>query len=210
MYIIKMNDDKSLRATQKATIYQREKLVDKMQFLILNQYENTDLTDFTTILKYKDQGQVAHMEILTKDQTQEYKGQGYTTYTLPIDTNLTQFAGDVELRITLLKVDLENKIQYVLHTGECVITVLPLEDYYTFVTDESLEYIDKIVGDLDAKIEALNKISEIYDTEKADNITYEDNKIQLTSNGQKIGNYITIDGSGGEPTTGDEFKIIEF
>ena len=140
-----MNDDKSLRATQKATIYQREKLVDKMQFLIFNQYENTDLTDFTTILKYKDQGQVAHMEILTKDETQEYKGQGYTTYTLPIDTNLTQFAGDVELRITLLKVDLENKIQYVLHTGECVITVLPLEDYYTFVTDESLEYIDKIV-----------------------------------------------------------------
>ena len=186
MYTIKMNDDKSLRATQKATIYQREKLVDKMQFFIPNTYENVDLTDFTTVLKYKDQAAVAHMELLTKDEKQEYEG--YTTYTLPIDTNLTQFAGDIEIRITLSKTDLENKIQYVLHTGEYVITILPLEDYYTFVTDESLEYIDKIVGDLDAKIEALNKISEIYDETKVDNIVrYEDGKIQLTSNGIPIG-----------------------
>ena len=205
MYTIKMNDDKSLRATQKATIYQREKLVDKMQFFIPNTYENVDLTDFTTVLKYKDQAAVAHMELLTKDEKQEYEG--YTTYTLPIDTNLTQFAGDIEIRITLSKTDLENKIQYVLHTGEYVITILPLEDYYTFVTDESLEYIDKIVGDLDAKIEALNKISEIYDETKVDNIVrYEDGKIQLISNGIPIGDSVSVIDS----ESGEDFKIIEF
>lgn len=205
MYTIKMNDDKSLRATQKATIYQREKLVDKMQFFIPNTYENVDLTDFTTVLKYKDQAAVAHMELLTKDEKQEYEG--YITYTLPIDTNLTQFAGDIEIRITLSKTDLENKIQYVLHTGEYVITILPLEDYYTFVTDESLEYIDKIVGDLDAKIEALNKISEIYDETKVDNIVrYEDGKIQLTSNGIPIGDSVSVIDS----ESGEDFKIIEF
>lgn len=205
MYTIKMNDDKSLRATQKATIYQREKLVDKMQFFIPNTYENVDLTDFTTVLKYKDQAAVAHMELLTKDEKQEYEG--YTTYTLPIDTNLTQFAGDIEIRITLSKTDLENKIQYVLHTGEYVITILPLEDYYTFVTDESLEYIDKIVGNLDAKIEALNKISEIYDGTKADNIIrYEDGKIQLTANGVPIGDTASIIDS----ESGEDFKIVEF
>ena len=145
------------------------------------------------------------MEILTKDEEQEYEG--YTAYTLPIDTNLTQFAGDVEIRITLLKVDLENKIQYVLHTGECVVTILPLEDYYTFVTDESLEYIDKIVGNLDAKIDALNKISEIYDETKVDNIVrYEDGKIQLTSNGIPIGDSVSVIDS----ENGESLKIVEF
>ena len=205
MYTIKMNDDKSLRATQKTILYQREKLVDKMQFLIPNTYEDVDLTDFTTVLKYKDQGSVAHMEILTKDETQGYEG--YTTYTLPIDTNLTQFAGDIEIRLTLLKTDLENKTQYVLHTGEIIITISTLEDYYTFVTDESLEYIDKIVGNLDAKIEALNKISEIYDETKVDNIVrYEDGKIQLTSNGIPIGDSVSVIDS----ESGEDFKIIEF
>ena len=40
---------------------------------------------------------------------------------------------------------------------------------------------------LEAKIQATEKIAETYDKEKADNITYEDSKIQLTSNGEKIG-----------------------
>lgn len=205
MYTIVMRDDKSLRITQKATLYQREKLVDKMQILIPNKYNDVDLSDFTVILKYKDQSSVAHMEILTKGEKQEYEE--YSSYTLPIDTNLTQFAGDVEIRITLSKTDLENKTQYVLHTGEIIITISPLEDYYTFVTDESLEYIDKIVGNLDAKIEALNKISEIYDGTKADNIIrYEDGKIQLTANGVPIGDTASIIDS----ESGEDFKIVEF
>ena len=146
------------------------------------------------------------MEILEKD-IETYNG--YSKYILPIDTNLTQFTGSIRIRITLSKTDLENKKQYVLHTGETVISISPLEDYYAFVTDESLEYIDQIVGNLDAKIEALSKISETYDKEKADNITYDNNKIQLTSNGQKIGDYITIENGGGGIIE-NEFDIIKF
>lgn len=202
MYTIVMRDDKSLRTTQKTTLYQREKLVDKIQFLIPQQYGEMDLSDFTVVLKYKDQGDIAHIEVLTKDD-ELYNG--YLRYTLSIDTNLTQFAGDINIRITLSKIDLENKKQYVLHSGETVISILPLEDYYAFVTDESLEYIDKIVSDLDAKIEAINKISEIYDSSKADNIVkHEDGKIQLTSNGTPIGNSVSI------LEEGDELDVVEF
>lgn len=205
MYTIKMNDDKSLRITEKVTLYQREKLVDKMRFLIPSKYKDVDLSDFTTILKYKDQASVAHMEILTKSENQEYEE--YLEYVLPIDTDLTQFAGDIEIRITLLKTDLENKTQYILHTGEAIITISPLEDYYTFVTDESLEYIDKIVGDLNTKIEMLNKISEVYDGTKADDIIrYEDGKIQLTANGIPIGSQVSII----DAENADELKIVEF
>ena len=206
MYSIVMQNDKSLRVTQKTTLYQREKLVDKIEILIPQQYEEMDLSEFTAILKYLDQGNVAHAEILTIDK-ELYNG--YLRCVFPVDTKLNQFAGGIRIRITLSKTDLENKKQYVLHTGETVISISPLEDYYAFVTDESLEYIDQIVGNLDAKIEVLSKISETYDKEKADNITYDNNKIQLTSNGQKIGDYITIEDGGGGIIE-NEFDIIEF
>lgn len=208
MYTIVMRDDKSLRTTQKTTLYQREKLVDKIEFLFPSTYNELDLSDFTITLKYVDQGNVAHMEILTKDE-ELYKDY-YIRCTLPVDTNLTQFSGDITIRLTLSKVDLEVRTQYVLHTNETTITILPLSDYYAFVTDETLEYIDQVVASLDTKIEALNKISEVYDSEKADNITYEDNKIQLTANGQKIGDYITIAEGTGEPVDLDELELVEF
>lgn len=208
MYTIVMRDDKSLRTTQKTTLYQREKLVDKIEFLFPSTYNDVDLSDFTITLKYVDQGNVAHMEILTKDK-ELYKDY-YIRCTLPVDTNLTQFSGDIIIRLTLSKVDLLTKTQYVLHTNETTITILPLSDYYAFVTDETLEYIDQVVATLDTKIEALNKISEVYDSEKADNITYEDNKIQLTANGQKIGDYITIAEGTGEPVDLDELELVEF
>lgn len=202
MYTIVMRDDKSLRITEKATLYQREKLIDKIQFLIPKTYEGTDISGFTATLKYVDQGNVAHMEVLTLTEDEEYPE--YSKYILPVDTNMNQFSEDIKLRITLSKIDLDSRTQYVLHTGEVIITILPLEDYYAFVTDESLEKIDQIIGAIDTKIEALKKIAEIYDEEKADNIVRQkDGKIQLTSNGVLIGNSVSINGI-------DGLDLVEF
>ena len=201
-----MDKRKQLIATITSNIYQREKLVDKIQFLIPQEYDELDLSEFTAILKYVDQGNVSHAEILQKDEDL-YKDR--LRYTLPIDTSLTQFSGDITIRLTFSKTDLENKKQYVLHTGEYVFTVLPMSDYYTFDPDTSLEFVDQLVGNLEAKIEATEKIAEIYDMKKADNITYEESKLQLTSNGQKIGDAITI--VGGDTPGGDtEFEVVEF
>ena len=105
MYTIVMRDDKSLRITEKATLYQREKSIDKIQFLIPKTYEGTDISGFTATLKYVDQGNVAHMEILTLTEDEEYPE--YSKYILPVDTNMNQFSGDIKLRITLSKIDLD-------------------------------------------------------------------------------------------------------
>ena len=199
LYTIIMNKQKELIVTEKTYLYQRENLADKIQFLIPPEYNDLSLTDFTAVLKYVDQGNVAHAETLTKDD-ELYKGK--IRYTLPIDTSLTRFAGDISIRITFSKVDMDTKKQYVLHTSEITITISPLSDYYSFVPDESLEFVDQLVGTLEAKIDATEKI--------ADNITYDDNKIQLTSNGEKIGNSITIV-SGDNPGIIDtEFEVVEF
>lgn len=204
MYTIVMDKYKQLNATIKTILYQRENLTEKVQFLIPEYYNEIDLKEYTAILKYLDQSNASHAEILKKDDTL-YKGK--IRYILPINSELSKFSGDISIRITFTKVDMDMQTQYVLHTGEISITISPLKDYYTFVPDESLEFVDQLVGNLEAKLEATERIAEIYDNEKADNITYENNDIQLTSNGKKIGNSINIsDGS----VIANGFNVIEF
>ena len=198
-----MGNNKELITTETTVLYQREKLVDKIQFLIPQKYNEMSLGDFTAILKYTDQANVPHAEILQKD-AELYKDR--LRYTFPIDTSLTRFAGDIPIRITFSKIDMETQTQYVLHTSEIIITVSPMSDYYTFDPDTSLEFVDQLIGNLEAKIAATDKIAEVYDKTKADNITYENDKLQLTSNGEKIGNSISIIGSSEE----DGLDVVEF
>ena len=46
-----MNDDKSLTATVVTTLYQREKLADKIQILIPQNYEELDLNGTRKIIR---------------------------------------------------------------------------------------------------------------------------------------------------------------
>lgn len=205
-----MNDDKSLTATVVTTLYQREKLADKIQILIPPNYGELDLSEFTATLKYVDQANVPHAEILPKDKDL-YKE--HIRYVLPVDTNLTQYAGDIAIRITLQKNDMEVRKTYVVHTGELIINISPLKDYYAFVPDESLEFVDQIVSNLQNKIEALDKVADAYDKTKADNIKIENgNEIQLLSNKIPIGDKIVVtnDDSGGETGDGGSFDMVEF
>lgn len=189
IFIIIMNPDKSLTITSKINIYRKENMVDKLKFLFPETYEDLNLAECTATLKYTDVNKVPHAEILQKDE-ELYKGR--LSYSLPVDSDLTKFPGDINLRVTFTKLDMDTQTQYTMHTGEVTISILPLSDYYNFVPEESLEFVDQMVGTLQAKIEAIEKLAETYDKEKADNIVYEDNKLQLTSNGEKIGDPATI------------------
>ena len=64
IYTIIMDKHKQLVTTVGQTIYQRENLVDKIQFLFPQKYENFNLSEFTAILKYVDQANVPHSENL--------------------------------------------------------------------------------------------------------------------------------------------------
>ena len=190
MYTIIMNSNKGLDQTERVTLYQREKLVDKFRFLLPLNYDGLDLSKFTVSLKYIDQGNVPHSEILTLSD-ELYKNLKLVYY-LPVDTDLTRFAGDITLHLTLTHYDSKTKKSHVLHTGETTITISPVRDIYAFVADAQLEAVDQKILELDAKIQAVERNAEIYDSEKADNLSYEDNKLQLMSNGKKIGSIAVV------------------
>lgn len=204
MYTILMDKHKQLVKTVETKLYQREKLTEKLQFLFPKIYNDIDLSEFTIILKFIDQQGISHAEILSPDDDL-YKGK--IRCAMPIDSDLTKFSGDVSIRITFEKIDVENQTQYVLHTGETTITISPLKDYYCFVPDKSLEFVDQLVGNLEAKIEATEKIADIYDKSKADNISYSNNNLQLTANGKKIGDSITLSD---ETAIAENFNVVEF
>lgn len=196
MYTILMNSDKSLVCTSRTTLYQRDKLVDKLQILIPQTYEDINLSDFTAVLKYVDQGNEVHSEILIQDE--ELYKESYLRYTLPIDTNLTRFAGDIKICLTFNKVDMEEMREYSLNTGETTITIASLSDYYNFVSDKSLSVIDQKVNELNVKLEAIDKMATTYDETKADNIKLnkETSEIYLTAHDKQIGDKITINDLG--------------
>lgn len=125
MYTILMNKDKSLVTTEIATLYQNENLVDKIQFLFPKMYEDLNLSECTIILKCVLPGNVAYEEELKTDE-ELYKGK--VRCMLPVDSNLSSFAGDIGLRVYFVRTEInENKRN--LYTGETQINILPITQY---------------------------------------------------------------------------------
>lgn len=200
MYTILMSQDKSLRCTHRETIYQREKLVDKLKIIVPETIGETNMNELNIILlKYTDQGNVAHSEMLVADET-PYK-EGYLSFTFPVDTNITRFAGDITISLSFLYAALGPDSDEVMHSGETTITVNPLRDI--FVTDDSLQSLDKRMLELQKGIDAVNTIAEDLSASKADDISYEDNTLQLLSNGKKIGTSHVLDQQ-------SEFDVVDF
>lgn len=203
MYTFLLNKDKSLLATERIKIYQREKLVDKVQFILPQSYEEIDLTNknVSIILKYVDQEGNAQSEFLVKDD--ELYKDNYVRCELPIDTNITKFAGNITLHLTIIYLDVVNQINQVMHSSETILTISPLKDMYVNINDKSLEILDQKIIELQASIEAANILNESIDKNKADDLSYEDNTLQLMSNGKKIGTPQTLDQL-------NEFDIVNF
>ncbi len=206
--ILFKSEDKSLQATVRTKIYQRESLVDKFRFLIPQTYNDVDLSDFAVVLKYLDQGNEAQTEILTRED-ELYKD--YYSYILPVDTNLTRFAGDITLHLTMSKVDMEEMKEYSLETGETTITISPLSDYYHFTSNKTFDVITQKVNELNVKLEAMDKMAAAYDASKADNIKLdtESSELYLTSNGKTIGDKISLNDLGDEIADTTEDGLIK-
>lgn len=196
MYTIMMLNDKSLVVTSKTTLYQREKLADKIQFLFPQNYGDLNLSEFTATLKYVDQGNEVHTETLKPDE-KPYKNM--LRFVLPINTELNRFAGDVIMRITLSKTDIDEN-EYILYTGETTISISPISDYFQYVPNESIEILNQKIIELDERIKTQEELGNKLDSSKADDLSYENNKLSLLAKGKKVGNEVEI----------DQLEVVEF
>lgn len=195
MYTILLNDTNELITSVKERIMQRSKLVDSLHFLVDPIYKGLDMSGFTAMMEYiLPVSREYHSEILVKSGAL-YKEK--LEYKVPFDTNLTKEAGNVEVQLTFVKVSLDadgENIQQVRKTSPTIIKILPISAWSDIVADNALGAIDQRLIQAEAMIQAVGEMAQYIDENKADNITYneEDNYIQLTANGNPIGDKIVL------------------
>ena len=195
MYAIKMEDGKELITTVRGTIYQGEKNADTLVFLLPQKYEETDMASCTVLMRYVLPSGSGRSEEIEMDPI-PYNDE-YYRYRLKAATRFTKEFGTITLWLTVFSRD--NAV--ILETGAAAVPVLERKDIDDYLSDKDKSKLDL----LDEKVANLQK-------EKADNLTYdkETRKLQLTADGERIGNDVTVpddDYSGGSGD--DEWEDME-
>ena len=211
MYTLLINENNEIVTTVKERIMQRSKLVDNLHFLMSPMYKGIDMSDFTVTMEYvMPVSREYATETLVKSDTL-YKDQ--LEYKLPFDTCLTKEAGKIEIQLTFTKVSLDaegNSKQQVRKAGPGVITIVPITTWSDIIPDNALSALDQRIIMVDAMINAANEMNQhLYET-KADNMVYNEstNALQLTANGQPIGNSVAI--KSGEIALEDGVPVVNF
>ena len=197
-FTILMDNNKFLQITSKATLYQGENYVDTFQIIVPKTYNDIDLRPFTVCFEYVDAYQNAYLDILVPDN-EDYK-ENYIRYTLPITTTLTKNAGNIKAKLSMNYVDKNNLIQYTLHTSEVTFTIHPQSDYYKF-SDDSLNKVDKLIGQLDAKLNHIDSL--VVNT--PDDLNFDnDGTLHLSVGSRIIGNGVDVAVPGTDDTYDDD------
>ena len=210
MYTFLINADNSITASLVERIMQRSKLVDNLHFLADTIYSGVDMTDYTVMLEYKLPVSKSYKTEILKKSTELYKNK--LEYKLPFDTNLTSEAGDIEFWLTFSDVEMTaegEKIQRVRKVGPGVVHIIPISNWADMIPDEALSPLDQRILELIALNKSMYDQLNISLDGKADNIKYQNNILQLTSNGKEIGNAVEIAG-GGSGTDSHTMRVVPF
>ena len=195
MYTIIVGNDNSLYGSRKEKIMQREKLFNKIWFLVPPHYNGYDMSQCTVTLRYL-------MPISKEFKTEtlvlsDEKYEEYLKYVLPIDTDLSKEYGEIELNLTFTLLDVDNDgniIQRVRKTDNCIVNITPIPNWDSIVPDSALSALDQRILKQDAQIRALADLANTLDNSKVDDLMYDDvNEIlKLSSKGIGVGKGVSV------------------
>lgn len=196
MYVILVNPDDSLYGSKKERLMQRQKLVNKIVFIVDSIYNDIDMTDATVMLEYLlPVSKKYETEILTLSE-ERYNG-CFLQYKLPLDTKLSSEAGEIELQLTFVKTELDEygkSVQRVRKTSTTTINIIPISAWSDIIPDSALSALDERLIKLDAQMRGLNDYLDVIDSNKVNDLIYndEDETLQLSANGVGVGNKISV------------------
>lgn len=214
MYTILLNEDNYLKVTEKETIMQRSKLVDSLRFLVFPIYKEKDMSSFTVMLEYLTPISKKYKSEILNLSDEKYLD--YLQYVMPIDTDLTAEPGDVELQLTFVSIELDSEgtgIQYVRKTSPTILHITPIAAWSDIVPDEALNAVDQKLLKIEALNKELSELSNSINNNKADNIVLTEEGLQLTSNGNAIGDVVSMQKIADGVIENNEegiVKIVEF
>lgn len=211
MYTILVCDDNSLMTTKRERIMQRSKLVDNLQFLVPQFYNEEDMSDYTVQLEYILPCSRKYCTEILNLSDEMYKD--HLRYLLPFDTKLTSEHGEIEIQLTFAKTELDvngKGIQKVRKTSTTTINIIPISAWSDIIPDSALSAIDERLIKMDAEIRALDEMNQIIANTKADNIKYNEteNSLQLLSGDKEIGDKVTL--KTGDISLKDGVPVVDF
>lgn len=196
MYVILVNDDNSLYGSQKCCIMHRSNCVDTLTFVVNPIYKGVDMTNATVMLEYLlPISKKYKTEYLTLSE-ERYKD-CFLQYKLPFTTKFTSEHGDVEAKLTFVKVELDengNSIQRVRKTSSTTIKITPISAWSDIIPDEALHSLDQRIIAQTAQINALNELANALDSNKVDNLVYNEksDSLQLMAGNKVVGNKVSV------------------
>lgn len=196
-YTILVNDDNTLYGSHKERIMQRSKLVDNLVFIVDPIYRETyDMTDASVMLEYVLPVSREYKTINLVLSEERYND-CFLQYKLPFDTDLTSQAGSLELQLTFAYVEMTPNgtgIQRVRKTSATTIEIIPITAWSDIVPDSALSAIDQRLIKLDAQMRGINDYMNFVDTNRVDNLVYDniEETLQLSAKGVGIGNKISV------------------
>ena len=202
-YTIMVCNDNSLYGSNKRKIMQREKLFNKLWFLVPPCYNGYDMSKCTVVMRYL-------LPISKEYRTEtlklsEEKYEEYLKYVLPVDTNLTKEWGNIELNLTFILLDkvsdvddngnvIQRIVQRVRKTENHNLYVTQLPNWDSIIPDSALSELDQRIIKQDAQIKALEDLANILGENQVDNLVYnsDEDTLQLSSKGTGIGNKVYV------------------
>lgn len=211
-YIIIVENDNSLYGSQKRRIMQREKLVNNLWILVPQYYNGYDMSQCTVNMRYLLPISKEFKTEILELSNERYKDD-YLKYVLPVDTCLTKEFGEIELNLTFTMLDVDDNgkiIQRVRKTDSHLLKITPIPDWDSVIPDSALSALDERIIKLDAQMKALDERNKVIADTKADNIKYniDTNELQLTSNGNAIGDKVIINTS--DASLEDGIPVVDF
>lgn len=211
-YIIIVEDDNSLYGSQKTRIMQREKLFNKLWFLVPQFYNGYDMSQCTVTMRYLMPISKEFKTETLKLSDERYKDD-YLKYTLPIDTCLSKEFGEIELNLTFTMLDVDDNgkiVQRVRKTDSHFLKITSIPDWDSVIPDSALSALDERIIKLDAQMKALDERNKAFADSKADNIKYNENtnELQLLSGDKEIGNKVTLKSS--DASLEDGVPVVDF
>lgn len=196
-YVILVENDNSLYGSCKSKIMQKEKLFNKLWFLVAPHYNGYDMSQCTVTMRYVlpiSREFVTETLVLSDERYEEY-----LKYVLPIDTNLTKEWGDIELNLTFTMLDTDdngNIVQHVRKTDNYLLNITQIPNWDALVPDSALSALDQRILKQDAQIKALNDLANAFDGSAniVDNLVYDDinSTLQLSANGVGVGDKVSV------------------
>lgn len=209
MFTILVNDDNTLSVTKRERIMQRSTGFDAIRFLVNPDYKGHNMAEYTLTIRYKlpVSGTLKTEQLVLAEE--DYNG--FLQYIVPVTSTLTYEPGDIICNLTFTGVDTDDTgspIMRVRKLDDANITINAITDWDALVPDSLLSVLDQRIIEQDKQIRQLAEVALLLDQEKADGLKYEKSVLQLTSNGEPIGNQVYIAGGEGEFIV--DIPVVEF